>query len=209
MPVKNRLSYGTQLRILKEKNVWFAIIAVVFLNGGIFGVYSYLADYLERVTNYSAEFISIALLVYGFANIVGNIIAGKLLTNKAVTVVMIFPLALISVYCLMFFMGNMTIFMAVITLVWGILAGIGANINQYWIASAAPHVPDFANALFLVATNLGTCIGAAICGYFIDGIDISYVVFGGIIFLGISFLFINIGAKKQKENISGVLSKSV
>lgn len=209
MPVKNRLSYGTQLRILKEKNVWFAIIAVVFLNGGIFGVYSYLADYLERVTNYSAEFISIALLVYGFANIVGNIIAGKLLTNKAFTVVMIFPLALISVYCLMFFMGNMTIFMAVITLVWGILAGIGANINQYWIASTAPHVPDFANALFLVATNLGTCIGAAICGYFIDGIDISYVVFGGIIFLGISFLFINIGAKKQKENISGVLSKSV
>ena len=209
MPVKNRLSYGTQLRILKEKNVWFAIIAVVFLNGGIFGVYSYLADYLERVTNYSAEFISIALLVYGFANIVGNIIAGKLLTNKAFTVVMIFPLALISVYCLMFFMGNMTIFMAVITLVWGILAGIGANINQYWIASTAPHVPDFANALFLVATNLGTCIGAAICGYFIDGIDISYVVFGGIIFLGISFLFINIGAKKQKENISGVLSKFV
>lgn len=209
MPVKNRLSYGTQLRILKEKNMWFAIIAVVFLNGGIFGVYSYLADYLERITNYSAEFISIALLVYGLANIVGNIIAGKLLTNKAVTVVMIFPLALISVYCLMFFMGNMTISMSVITLIWGILAGIGANINQYWIASAAPHVPDFANALFLVATNLGTCIGAAICGYFIDGIDISYVVFGGIIFLGISFLFINIGAKKQKENISGVLSKSV
>ncbi|MBM6691435.1 MFS transporter, partial [Fusobacterium mortiferum] len=69
MPVKSHLSYGTQLSILKEKNVWMAIIAVVFLNGGIFGVYSYLADYLERVTNYSAEIISIALLVYGLANI--------------------------------------------------------------------------------------------------------------------------------------------
>lgn len=202
MPVKNRLSYGTQLGILKEKNVWLAIIAVVFLNGGIFGVYSYLADYLERVTNYSAEYISIALLVYGLANIVGNIIAGKLLTDKAVAVVTVFPLALIGVYCLMFFMGGMTFSMAFIVLVWGILAGIGANINQYWIVSAAPHVPDFANALFLVATNLGTCIGAAICGYLIDGIAISYVVFGGIIFLGFSFMFISLGAKKQKENIN-------
>lgn len=164
MPVEERLSYGTQLRILREKNVWLAIIAVVFLNGGIFGVYSYLADYLERVTDYSVEFISIALLVYGLANIVGNIIAGRLLTDKAVVVVTAFPLALIGVYCLMFFMGNMTFSMAVIVLLWGILAGIGANINQFWIASAAPHVPDFANALFLVATNLGTCIGCAFCG---------------------------------------------
>ena len=208
MPVKSHLSYGTQLGILKEKNVWMAIVAVVFLNGGIFGVYSYLADYLERVTNYSAEIISIALLVYGLANIVGNIIAGKLLTDRAVSVVMAFPLALICIYCFMFFMGDMSLSMAVITLLWGILAGIGANINQYWITLSAPHVPDFANALFLVATNLGTCIGAAVCGYFIDGIDISYVVFGGIIFLGISFLFINIGAKNQRENIKAILSKT-
>lgn len=208
MPVKSHLSYGTQLGILKEKNVWMAIVAVVFLNGGIFGVYSYLADYLERVTNYSAEIISIALLVYGLANIVGNIIAGKLLTDRAVSVVMAFPLALICIYCFMFFMGDMSLSMAVITLLWGILAGIGANINQYWITLSAPHVPDFANALFLVATNLGTCIGAGVCGYFIDGIDISYVVFGGIIFLGISFLFINIGAKNQRENIKAILSKT-
>lgn len=198
MPVKERMSYGTQLRILKEKNVWLAIIAIVFLNGGIFGVYSYLADYLERVTNYSAEFISMALLVYGLANIVGNIIAGKLLTDRAVAVVTAFPLALIGIYCLMFFLGGMTFSMAVIVLVWGILAGIGANINQYWIASAAPHVPDFANALFLVATNLGTCIGAAVCGWFIDSISITYVVCGGIIFLVFSFVFISLGAKKQK-----------
>lgn len=202
MPVEERLSYGTQLRILREKNVWLAIIAVVFLNGGIFGVYSYLADYLERVTDYSVEFISIALLVYGLANIVGNIIAGRLLTDKAVVVVTAFPLALIGVYCLMFFMGNMTFSMAVIVLLWGILAGIGANINQFWIASAAPHVPDFANALFLVATNLGTCIGCAFCGWFIDSMSITYVVCGGIIFLGVSFMFISLGAKKQKEKIN-------
>ncbi len=43
-----------------------------------------------------------------------------------------------------------TIPMAIITLIWGIIAGIGANINQYWIMSSAPE-----------AANLGTTIGAA------------------------------------------------
>ena len=209
MPVKERLSYGTQLRILKEKNVWLAIIAVIFLNGGVFGVYSYLADYLERVTHYSAEFISIALLVYGLANIAGNIIAGKLLSSRAISVVTVFPLALIGVYCLMFFLGDMPLSMAAIVFGWGILGGLNGNITQYWITLSAPHVPDFANALFLVATNLGTCIAAAFCGYFIDNMGIACVVFGGMIFLAFSFVFINAGARKQQENIENILEKTI
>lgn len=172
---------------------------MIFLNGGVFGVYSYLADYLERVTHYSAEFISIALLVYGLANIAGNIIAGKLLSSRAISVVTVFPLALIGVYCLMFFLGDMPLSMAAIILVWGILGGLNGNITQYWITLSAPHVPDFANALFLVATNLGTCIAAAFCGYFIDNMGIACVVFGGMIFLAFSFVFINAGAKNNRR----------
>lgn len=53
--------------------------------------------------------------------------------------------------------------MAIITLVWGILAGIGGNIAQYWITSAAPKAPDFANGLFLSSANIGTTIGTAVC----------------------------------------------
>jgi len=37
--------------------------------------------------------------------------------------------------------------MAIITLVWGILAGVGGNTNQYWIMSSASKAPDFANGL--------------------------------------------------------------
>lgn len=92
IPLKERLSYGEQLGVLKEANVWISIIAVVFLNGAVFGVYSYLAEYLEIVTNLSAAFISILLLAYGLANIVGNVIAGRLLSNNANRFVVTFPL---------------------------------------------------------------------------------------------------------------------
>ncbi len=80
--------------------------------------------------------------------------------------------------------------MAIITLVWGILAGIGGNINQYWITSAAPEAPDFANGLFLTSANLGTTIGTAVGGLFISGMGTQYIVLVGLLSLILSVVFI-------------------
>lgn len=49
LPVKEKLSYGSQLSVLKESKTWLSIVGVMFLNGSIFGVYSYLSEYMETV----------------------------------------------------------------------------------------------------------------------------------------------------------------
>ena len=54
-------------------------------------------------------------------------------------------------------------------LLWGILFAIGNNVSQYWITSAAPEAPDFANGLFLSGDNLGGTIGTTVGGLFISG----------------------------------------
>lgn len=183
MPVKERLSYGSQLRVLKKSITWLSIVTVILINGAIFGVYSYLAEYLNVVTNMSLNTISLMLAIYGGANIVGNIVAGRLLAQSPIKLVVSFPFALGIVYIILFFTGQFTIPMAVITLFWGILAGIGANIAQYWIVSAAPEAPDFANGLFLTAANLGTTIGAAVGGLVISQMGTQYIVLVGILSL--------------------------
>ncbi|MFR4980194.1 MAG: hypothetical protein ACLUC0_03600 [Clostridium neonatale] len=66
------MSYGEQLGALKEKNVWISIVGVMLLNASIFGVYSYLSEYLSQETGYSISVISIILFAYGMANIIGN-----------------------------------------------------------------------------------------------------------------------------------------
>ena len=190
MPVNERLSYGAQLSVLKKSIIWISIVTVIFINGAIFGVYSYLAEYLKTVTNIPEKTISLMLLIYGVANIIGNIIAGKLLTKNAIKFVVSFPFVLGAVYIILFLIGQFTVPMALITLVWGILAGAGGNINQYWIASAAPEAPDFANGLFLTSANLGTTIGTSVCGLFISGIGTQYVVLGGLLFLILSIVSI-------------------
>lgn len=183
MPVKERLSYGSQLSVLKNSITWLSIAAVIFINSAIFGVYSYLAEYLEIITNISGKTISLMLVVYGGANVIGNIVAGKLLTKNAIKTVATFPFALGAVYIVLFSFGQFTVPMAIITLVWGILAGIGGNIAQYWITSAAPKAPDFANGLFLSSANIGTTIGTAVGGLFISAIGTQYIVVGGLLSL--------------------------
>jgi predicted MFS family arabinose efflux permease len=190
MPVEERLSYGAQLSVLKKSITWLSIVSVILLNSAIFGVYSYLADYLKTVTNMSSYSISLMLFIYGGANIIGSIVAGKLLTKNAIKSVVIFPFALGAVYIILFFTGQFTVPMAIITLIWGILGGIGANITQYWIMSAAPEAPDFANGLFLTAANLGTTFGAAVGGLFISEMGTQYVVLVGILSLILSLVTI-------------------
>lgn len=190
MPVKEKLSYGTQLNVLKKKITWYSILAVTLINGALFGFFSYMSDYLKTVTDVSYNVICSLLLVYGLANIVGNIIAGKQLSLNPVRSMIAIPFALLFFYVCLFILGEHLVAMSAIILVLGILAGYGQNTMQYMITYAAPEAPDFANGLYLLSANLGTTIGAAFCGMFITLFDTRYSVFGSLLFLVLSIVFV-------------------
>ncbi len=40
LPVKERLSYGAQLSVLKKPILWLSVVTVILLNSAVFGVYS-------------------------------------------------------------------------------------------------------------------------------------------------------------------------
>lgn len=191
MPVEERQSYGAQLTVLKKPIIWLSIVTVILLNSAIFGVYSYFAQYLKTITNMSSNTITLTLFIFGGANIIGNIVTGKLLTHNPIKSVILFPLILSAVYIILFFTGQFTVPMAMITLIWGVLAGgIMANINQYLNSSSAPEAPDFANGLFISSCNVGTTIGAATGGLFISEMGTQYVVLVGILSLILSLVTI-------------------
>ena len=197
MPVKKKLSYGEQVRVLKNSVTWVSLIAVLLMNGAVFGVFSYLAKYLDTVTHFSWNVISLLLFVYGMANILGSMLAGRLLTKNANKTVAAFPFFLGALYMILFFVGEFTMPTALLIFVWGVLGGIGANINQYWVFTAAPEAPDFANGLFLTSANLGVTVGAMVCGYFISEIGMEFIMCGGAAFAIVSSIFIFIRLRCQ------------
>lgn len=190
MPVKEKLSYGAQLNVLKKKIIWYSIMAVTLINGALFGFFSYMSDYLRTVTEVSYSVISILLLIYGLANIIGNVIAGKQLATNPIRSMIFIPFALFTFYICIFILGEWLAAMAVLILILGILAGYGQNTMQYMITEAAPEAPDFANGLFLLSANLGTTVGAAACGAFITFFDTRYSVIGSLLFLAVSIVFV-------------------
>ena len=190
VPVKEKVSYGAQLSVLKKTEMWHSIIAVTLINGAMFGFFSYMSDYLKTVTEVSYNVISAVLLVYGLANIVGNVLAGRLLSINARRSIIIMPFALLASYIFLFFVGEWITAMVIIILILGVLAGIASNNMQYMITDSAPEAPDFANGMFLTSANLGTTIGTAICGAFITEMGTRYSVFGAFLFLIASIVFV-------------------
>lgn len=180
--MSEKTSYGQQLRILREKKLWLALIGVLFLNGSIFGVYSYISAYLEEVVNLPAQMISAVLFIYGLTNIVGNTVAGKGLSSNPNHFIRIQPAVIGSVYILLLLVAEkMMIPALIIILVWGISAGAVANVIQYWVTSAAPAAPEFANGLYLTAANLGISVATPFCGMFINGMGTYAAPVGGIL----------------------------
>lgn len=204
MPTKKSVTYGTQLSVLKRPLTWISILVSILFNAAIFGVYSYLTDYLNIVTEAPSHYVSIILFLYGISNILGNIIAGKLLTSIPQTAIFLLPFALIIIYVSMFGLGSFLIQMAIISIFWGTLAGISANITQYVITSSAPDAPDLSNGIFLSAVNSGTTIGTFIGGIFITALGSNYVIMVGILACVINILFILIRNKsfKKQDNIA-------
>ena len=186
MPVGKVMSYGNQLRILKKPILWASVIAVIFLNGSIFGVFNYLADYLSSVSGLVGATVSVMLFVYGICNIFGSMLAGNLLVAQPLATIKIFPFALGAVYVLLLAGGSAWPMMALLTIIWGLLGGINGNINQFWVSRSAPEAPDFANGLFLTAANLGCVFGTSFSGIFIDAWGMAYVLYGGLCFVALS-----------------------
>lgn len=202
MPVKERVSYGSQLSVLKDSITWMSLFTVSAIGASLFAAYAYIAQYLEEISHITGDNLSLALFLFGYTSILGNFIAGRLLSSSPIKTAVMYPIIFSIVYLLIFVFGEYSIVMVPIIFFWGMLNGIGNNIQQYWIMSAIPKAPDFANGLFISFGNLGTTIGTFAGGMILAGMGTHYTVFGGIFFLvltWISVLLHNIiYAKPQK-----------
>ncbi|KQL52768.1 arabinose ABC transporter permease [Heyndrickxia shackletonii] len=204
LPVIERLSYGAQIRVLKKPIVWLAIATVIFIGSATSSINSFITEYLGTVTNITGNTLTLALFILGISSLIGNLAGGNLLTKNAVKTAMFFPILLVIVHILSFFTGKSTFPMMITILLWGILFAISNNVSQYWITSAAPEAPDFANGLFLAFSNLGITFGTAVGGFFISGMGTQYIVLGGIIFLVLSFVSILLRSYMYNTKIQSV-----
>ncbi|AZN41634.1 MFS transporter [Paenibacillus albus] len=190
MPVHGKMSYSTQLGILKRPQVWLSLIASALVMSGVFSVYSYFAEYLGQITHMSGKQISLMLIVYGVGGMIGNIVAGYLFSNNMIRTALLFPFVFGFIYLMIDFFGRYMIPMAVLVLLWGIITTISLNFSQLWITSIATDAPEFSNGLFVSFTNLGITLGTFIGGFFISYVGLEQIAWSGIALLALGVIMI-------------------
>lgn len=198
---KEAISYGGQLKVLKKPVFLLSIVGVIFLTAGMYSVYSFISVYLTDVSHITGFILTFSLFLYGLTSLIGNYIGGNLLSSKPVKTVLVFPIILTAVYLLIFGLNQFTIIMLIMIFVWGVIAGIGNNIQQYWVVSAAPEAPEFANGIFLSSGNIGVTIGTFLSSLVIASLSTKYILFVGIFYLVLMFISVIIRNIFNKESV--------
>ncbi|MCR8985361.1 MFS transporter [Brevibacillus laterosporus] len=204
MPVKEKISYGKQVSILRKPGLWLNIATVICIFAAMFTVYSYFAEYLGQVAHMNGSWISFMLMVFGLIMIFGNFLFGSSLQKNMTKTVISFPLLYIAIYVLAYYFGTYFIPMAAIVFFWGIIHSGGLIVSQTWLMTEAKESPEFGNSLFVSFSNLGITLGTSIGGWFISQLGIHQLIWSGITFALLAFFLIIIKIKilsSAKEEI--------
>lgn len=194
MPADEKTSYRSQLVIFRNRQLWVNLAATLVMIAGMFASYGYLAAYLNRITRMNGSQVSVMLLIFGGAGIVGNWLAGIALSRNALLTLRVFLLSLIVVHLLAFTFGGSFMVMAGIISLWGFVHTAGFLIGQTRSTSEAPEAPELAASLMVSFGNGGVTVGTLLGGFVITHYGIQHIVWMSIglfaLALGISYIVI-------------------
>ncbi|TKX29669.1 MFS transporter [Campylobacter sp. MIT 12-5580] len=190
-------SFKAQSSILSKPLLWISVLAVFVCVAAIYGFYSFLSDFLHNSAGFDFGFISLALFVYGLFSVLGNFLAGKVLSyEKMISFALAF--LMIGLYFLLFLGEKHSVLMIFILALLGVLSGMANNLTQFLISSPFEKAKELTNGLFVSFSNLGISFGVFVCGLFIEYFSLDLLVFVPVILLGFFcvILFVRIFMQK-------------
>ena len=190
MPVREKKSYGSQLKILKQPLFLISTAMNFFMISAWFSTYSYFADYLNKAKDMDNVMVSYMLFLFGLIGVFANWIAGKMLNKNVTKTTAFFLSGTIIIPVLLHFSGGNTIATIIVILLWGFLyAPSFLNASTYMISSA-PKSLEFANSLATSFGNLGVTLGTTVGGWIIATSGVSDTPWSTVVFGLIAFLMI-------------------
>ena len=167
MPVTEKKSYDSQLKILKY---WPFIISTAmnfFMIAAWFSTYSYFADYVGKTKNMTGDMVSYMLLLFGITGVFSNWLSGKMLNKNIPKTTALFLSGTIIIPFILYFSDGSQVATILVIAIWGFFyAPCFLNASAYMI-SAAPNSLEFANSLATSFGNLGVAVGTTVSGWFI------------------------------------------
>ena len=206
--IPEKKSYGSQVKILKDKSFVLSTAMNFFMIASWFSTYSYFADYLIKTRKVDMETISYLLLLFGVVGVFSNWLSGKMLTRSITKTVAFFLCGTVIIPVILIYSGDSLWITVIVVSIWGFFyAPCFLNASAYMI-SAAPKSLEFANSLATSFGNLGVFLGTAVGGWIISQSTISNVPWAGMGFGILSLLMVvcrSILEKKKNKTLIPIM----
>lgn len=190
LPVKEKKSYSSQLKILAQPTFIVSTAMNFFMITAWFSTYSYFADYLNKAKGMDTTMVSYMLFVFGIIGVFANWIAGKMLSKNITNTTAFFLSGTLIMPVLLYFSGSNLIANMVVIGIWGFLYSPSfLNASTYMISSV-PQSMEFANSLATSFGNLGVTLGTTLGGWMIMTRGVEYNPWIGFVFGLLAFLMI-------------------
>jgi DHA1 family inner membrane transport protein len=178
MPVnESQANPAGQIKILGNIHIWVKLLASTIILAGMFATYGYLAEYLDKVSHMNGAQISVMLLVFGGAGIIGNWLTGVALSKNVTGTVRLTLLLLVVMHILAYQFGGYFVPMVIILSIWGFIhTGGFLAANLHLTHDIREPALDFVNSLLPSFFNAGITIGTLLGGAIIARYGIHAVI---------------------------------
>ncbi|MEV5176909.1 MFS transporter [Streptomyces flaveolus] len=162
----------TRLRVLRgmlnSVSTRCALLLTVLVVLAHFGTYTYVTPFLEQVTDVSSGLITVFLLIYGAAGILGNFLGGSLVTRHPRATFGIAAGMIAAATSLLPVLGHGTVGALALLVVWGVAYGAVPVCSQTWFTKASPDTPEAASVMFTASFQATISLGALTGGLVVD-----------------------------------------
>ncbi|MFD8543770.1 MFS transporter [Streptomyces sp. NPDC059649] len=141
-----------------------------------FGAYTYVTPFLRQVTQVGPGTITLFLLAYGAAGVLGNFLGGAAVTRRPHATFGAAACLLAAATLLLPVLGHRPLGAVALLLVWGTAYGAVPVSSQAWFTRSAPHTTEAASVLFTASFQATISLGSLIGGVVVDRTSASAVM---------------------------------
>jgi predicted MFS family arabinose efflux permease len=174
IPARQAIRLGTLLSVLRIPRARSSYLLAVLVIFGHFTAYTYLLPYLKDIAHLGDDLVSVVLLAYGVAGIVGNFAAGATAgTRLRTTMTVAAGLVSVSLVLLPFVAGSTPVAIALVVL-WGLAWGGLPLMLQLRVVGSVPERETEAGLGILVSViQIALAAGSLAGGALADGPGVS------------------------------------
>ena len=168
LPASTSNSLSDVFRLTRRRSVQLGMLAILLLMTGHFAGSVYVRPFLEHVTLLETTPIALALLGFGVASVIGNVLGGRMAdTSIRLALIVTAALMAFATIALVLWGVHSSAAFALVAL-WGLAFGMAPVVLPTNLSRGAPDALEAAGSLMVVSFQVAISIGAVFGGYIVD-----------------------------------------